>query len=880
MASAVLQHVTNKKLAKLSARQEKYEAQRKELLAFKAESDSALEYSRYLLDSIKKLGLANRHYKALSNHDLFLRQAETDASVPPETILQWQHELENLLQINTERYEYAALFGKLVTEWLENPNDANKQLAGLQSTESPLANASDMTDFEPVGREEMHEQRRTWESIAFTDRKVDTDKLNRYLTSLFGNGTSSAEDVEITPFDTLRKNMTFRVDLMNPDLLKKTIQGVLRSDLFAGPKRAALLDLKDRPEVLEEMVDVLNIEIRALEDWQWENTAVPVVLRRQVNGKYRFFMDEEIHQALLLHYVGSAIAERLRTQFLQFYKSAWSKRERTGMTEEAIKRRAYFLQELRNGPGRQAINLIKPHQSIDSARINEYAENYFLVQMPDEDGVGDYNGGDESSTKPVNIKQSLLEYLTTDMHLRLDVHGEFCAVQTDLRWFGPSLAHSTILTVLKFFGLSKALLTFCKTYLEVPVLFVQDGPGATPTKRKAGIPMSHCLSDAMGEAVLFCLDYAVNQATKGGNLIRFHDDLWYWGDAEKCRMAWEVINDFCRVTGLELNEEKTGSVNMSTGIDQAHIPGLPEGPVKWGFLKLDSHQHRWVVDRAQVDLHIIELRRQLDACRSIFAFVQAWNAYVSRFFINNFARVANCHGPDHLQAVLETFQHIQKEMFPSGSVTAHIKHMIKERFGVCGVPTGFLYFPTELGGLDLRNPFITLMSRMQIVDETIPPEDRLQKKKAIRPKELLAVTRSRERHAYEKAKARFDQDKATFTTLDGWKPADADTFFSYEEYSAFRDELSTELALARDELQAQPGKVDVSVAGDLQKALLNLRGFFSERGWERKEDNKWTVALYGPEILQRFGDLCIADRELLPVGLVNVLRGEKVRWAG
>jgi len=43
--------------------------------------------------------------------------------------------------------------------------------------------------------------------------------------------------------------------------------------------------------------------------------------------------------------------------------------------------------------------------------------------------------------------------------------------------------------------------------------------------------MSHVLSDTLGEAVLFCLDFAVNQRTKGRNIYRFHDDLWFWGKA-------------------------------------------------------------------------------------------------------------------------------------------------------------------------------------------------------------------------------------------------------------------------------------------------------------------------------------------------------------
>ena len=53
--------------------------------------------------------------------------------------------------------------------------------------------------------------------------------------------------------------------------------------------------------------------------------------------------------------------------------------------------------------------------------------------------------------------------------------------------------------------------------------FSHDGSDAEVRKRQRGIPMSHILSDALGEAVLFCLDFAVNQRTKGANIYRFHD---------------------------------------------------------------------------------------------------------------------------------------------------------------------------------------------------------------------------------------------------------------------------------------------------------------------------------------------------------------------
>jgi len=43
--------------------------------------------------------------------------------------------------------------------------------------------------------------------------------------------------------------------------------------------------------------------------------------------------------------------------------------------------------------------------------------------------------------------------------------------------------------------------------------------------------------------------------------------------------------------------------------------------------------------------------------------------------------------------MLATHRHIEKSIFPDGSVVQHIKKMIEDRFSVTAVPEGFLFFP-------------------------------------------------------------------------------------------------------------------------------------------------------------------------------------------
>jgi hypothetical protein len=170
--------------------------------------------------------------------------------------------------------------------------------------------------------------------------------------------------------------------------------------------------------------------------------------------------------------------------------------------------------------------------------------------------------------------------------------------------------------------------------------------------------------------------------------------------------------EFSHLMGLTFNQSKTGSVKITRqpGSTSSPSASLPKGDVRWGFLKLDSASGRFLIDQENVDNHIEELRRQLEACRSVFDWIQAWNVYGARFFTNNFGKPANCFGLDHVDMMLETISRIQSKLFAStgGSVTSTLKKMISERFNVDDIPEGYLYFPMSMGGLDLKSPFVNL----------------------------------------------------------------------------------------------------------------------------------------------------------------------------
>lgn len=88
------------------------------------------------------------------------------------------------------------------------------------------------------------------------------------------------------------------------------------------------------------MADVLNMQIDSLESWSWGEEAIPVEVRRALNGKYRVYMDEEILQALLLHFIGLKWVVHLKAVFTVFFHSgAWKQSSRVSLDRVARQRR-------------------------------------------------------------------------------------------------------------------------------------------------------------------------------------------------------------------------------------------------------------------------------------------------------------------------------------------------------------------------------------------------------------------------------------------------------------------------------------------------------------------------------------------------------------
>lgn len=214
--------------------------------------------------------------------------------------------------------------------------------------------------------------------------------------------------------------------------------------------------------------------------------------------------------------------------------------------------------------------------------------------------------------------------------------------------------------------------------------------------------------------------------------------------------------------------------------------------------------------------------------------------------------------------MLPTHERIQLKIFSSsadtagaeasrnGSVVEFLRQTIEHRFGVKDVPDGHFSFPSEIGGLDVQSPFVSLIQRREAAEK--------------QPGKSIDEYFKKEREAHKEAKARFESGETTDARYQSpdpdFKPEDADAFFSSEEFVSSRKILDDGLRGAYEKLLSPPKEqgLDYDDRGVVMNAVAALSGQQNLRGisapWYGMEsywpwvaqlgmDRRWCSALGG-----------------------------------
>ncbi|RDW68901.1 uncharacterized protein DSM5745_08661 [Aspergillus mulundensis] len=872
--SQTLESLTRSKIRELEKQRSTYEARKASILT---EADDQLDLFsrvRVILTGTKAIHPTASRDTTVGNIERWLDQHRFDPSITDGMLREYEIDLRARLDAHSRKLSLADLYSRLLTEWTN---------AGEVGGGDGVIDEEEYAVIDERQKQRLQQLVDQFEETVFTPLETSAEEIHAFFDELFPG------DEELKQLQALRERIEensrdiFETDApFDRESLTATIKGLLTEDILSEEKQGVLKDFLKNDVALTEIADVLNMRWADLENWDWfaEDEGIPVLPRQQLNGKYRIWMDEDVLQLIFVQYIGLRLCNLLKNQLKDFILSdgVWNWAVAPPFTEHDKERQIYYLDRLsRGGP--------------ENARKSDYLEGYFLCQLPLElttlaDGGAPYDDESEDGQESEDIwrtkseviknpKQHLLRKVATETLIQRHIYDEAAVVQSDLRWYATGLPHSTIFAVMEYIGLSEKWIVFFRKYLESPLNLDSSSEGRMPMgprTRKRGVPMAHSSEKLIGEMILFFMDLAVNRTT-GLLLYRLHDDLWLCGEPSKCAHAWEVMGKFAKVTGLEFNMSKTGSVCLSDLPDPVVEGRLPNGPVTFGFLKLDP-SGTWIIDQTQVDAHVKQLKTQLDKCDSVMAWIRTWNSCIGRFFKNTFGQPAVCFGQGHVDMILSTYRAMQETLFgDTGTVTQHLRQMIKNRFGVSDIPDALFYYPEELGGLGLRNPSISPFlvrdalhtSPLQRILDFSANEVKLYNSLKKEFDELPQTTRmTRFAHANNGMERRFVPR------------AERDTFMSFEEWSRFRWSQSTLFRTLYQDLQEVPEPDGIDFTMEMSNALFVALNSGQVRALD--QEVRWILQMYAPEVLRDYGGAALVDRKYLPVGVMAMVKERRVKW--
>lgn len=899
--SQTLQHITDAKLEELSNKRRIFQERKAAALQEADSLDSAIEKVRVLSNGVKtcfdvRVGDHGRIsdntdtkrqlITELSNLDRFLKQAEYDPSISPDTLERWRRSLLSLLDVQTLKYEYATLFAQLTMEWLSVKKNPKPREAEARSD-----------DFEELASAQKLEAKRKWEENVFTPADIDTDAITAFLSDLFTGPSGPVEDettdnrkVIVKALERLREKVSkFETELtsstqFSPTTLKWVISSLLSSDLPTEKQRSVLREFLKDNTVLTELADVLNMRLAALNTWSW-GPEVAVEQRRQLNGSYHIYMHEDLIQAIFLQFLGIKWSVFFKKSLLDFrkLKGVWKtptsavpaidkKRRRFFLGDagdkpnlqavrESIHRSAYFVsqlldteeqrREVAEGEVEAEQTYLRKHskRAVQQAQMVQQAATARFMSAESEDesdedmGFGLYDGDSgtpeyedsydshgfapkvRNPSNPVQAKQNLLLLLSADITINKRLYGEITCFRAQYESLYPSLPHATILAVLKFLGVSEKWTGFFEKFLAAPLKFIDD-PDVEPRLRRRGTHGSHVLSEVFGEVTLFCLDFLVNKESKGQSLWRVNDDLWFWSRSQDtCVTTWKAIQRFSKTMGLPIGEKSGGAHITAQDRHKTTIqPSLPNGRIKWGMLYLNPESGRFEIDQDMVDGHIDELKRQLqDKETSVFGWIQAWNAFASTFFTYNFGTPANCFGQQHVDMMLQAHEHIQREIFSSERGTGDRSVITYLRDTI----------QSRFGNTSIPDGYFFLPIDLGGLELSSPFINLVGLRDSIitSPDSLLDDFFKAEQEKYTTLKRRHaakDKDILVMQNQ-GFRPDDIDDFMSFEEYTRHRELLNygpgRQLVHFYDELLRQPAQQTIGYdsTGPISVGLAQLK---------------------------------------------------------
>jgi hypothetical protein len=656
MATAASQVLTRIKLRELQRQRDRLNDHYAAVEARAAHAGSELDRLHVLYDGLREARFAQSPlHPDVANLDALFLEARL-GTAPPALVESWVRRLRHELAQGRLRAEFAYVFGRLLDEWA-NP-DAGPAPDGGEPPpgEEPWAG---LWEESPAATD-----------LALLDRLFERNRAVfdavRESVRLFGEGSAfrPVEDDEV-----------------------RALLGALGRDIYrqASLRRQAVATLASNTQV-HEYAGVLTILLSNLPEWDWP--AEGVELRPLwTRNKWRPYLDEDLLTILFLQLIGL----------------------RWGMHLKGVVRGQ--SRDVRSGPFKVEEGIPEHALQVETRRLDR-AGSLFLPHVPatlrewvKSGGYGESGYGGGGGREEPDALERLLAMLAGEVKFHGDAHpGQpLFVVQTDLRNFYSTIPHPVLAALFDRLGFPPAWKAFFDRYLKVRM----KGAGR-PRPVRRGLLLDHTLGAVFAELLLWLLDIHVYQATRV-RLFRVVDDLYFTASTHELALAaWRAVGEFCAACGLETNAAKSGSVCL---FGRADTRGLPDGPPRWGLLRLQPDT-TWAVDEPALDRLQERIREEIGAVPAVLALVARTNDYLSYLLRNLGVRVALDAG--HLERVGRRLARLFQGLFgPGHGVADEVHRRVGERFLDArlregGLPEALLYWPITAGGLGLTDPFAQL----------------------------------------------------------------------------------------------------------------------------------------------------------------------------
>lgn len=390
-------------------------------------------------------------------------------------------------------------------------------------------------------------------------------------------------------------------------------------------------------------------------------------------------------------------------------------------------------------------------------------------------------------------------------------------VKLDVQDYFATVPHEALLTLLEALGMPRDGLDFTRQFLQLPLQ--TSDRGVAPVRR--GVPMEQPYSHWLCEWLLRMLEEFIHRRARV-RIIRQLDDFCLLApEAEQVVAAYRAALEFLADLGLRVNETKCGAVTIG-GPPPA---GLPQEYPRWGVLEVTA-EGDWQPSAAALAQYLAEARREVEGSPAVLAKTLTYNEQL-KFLISSLGLAMDL-GDHHRTTVNRALADFEQHFFAPGvSIFSGIRQAIDQRvnhpFGE--VPNAWMLWPITAGGLGL------LSSTVQIGQYAIAYEQRAQDRKLppVLPPENWQNAATEWAEFYEDCGARLE-------------PAEC-------------SESATMKAMVGKFVQR--GK---AISGGKQEGLSPY--------W------RWTLSIFGPELLEQLGTFEFLITELVPLQLIEQQRFE------